>query len=170
MHGISVCIYGCGSFDLKQTCSYEHSTSTQVSISVSDHAGLLYSQAKALLSLPSTSELAHRIINALAMHGGQRFASQAGETAGVPDDLSRSQSVLGSEPQCRGARSPLLTEVRRTWLPSSCQFWNVSTGLLLRQLHRLGAAAQDSLGVSAEDADADMHRSLVTMFNSRLDM
>ena len=107
MHGISVCIYGCGGFDLKHTCSYEHSASTQVSISVSDHAGLLYSQAKALLSLPSASELAHRIINALAMHGGQRFASQAGETAGVPDDLSRSQSVLGSEPQCRGAQSSI---------------------------------------------------------------
>ena len=132
-------------------------------------AGLLYSQAKALLGLPSASELAHRIINALAMHSGQRFASQAGETAGVPDDLSRSQSVLGSEPQCRG-RSPLIREVRRIWLPSSCQFWNVSTGLLLRQLHRLGAEALDSLGLSAEDADADMHRSLVTMFNSRLDM
>ena len=53
-----------------------------LSMKLADHAGLLYSQAKALLSLPGASELAHRTINALAMNGGQRFASQAGETAG----------------------------------------------------------------------------------------
>ena len=47
-----------------------------------DCAGLLYSPAKALLSLPSASELVHGIINALEMNGGQRFASQAGEAAG----------------------------------------------------------------------------------------
>ena len=72
---------------------------------LADCAGLLYAQAKALLRLPSASELAHRIINALAMHGGQRFASQAGETAGVPDHLSHSYIGLGTEPQCRKERS-----------------------------------------------------------------
>ena len=72
---------------------------------VSDHAGLLYSQAKALLSLPSASELAHRIINALAMHGGQRFASQAGETAGGPRFLLPLSLVLRREEQYREEES-----------------------------------------------------------------
>ena len=66
--------------------------------------------------------------------------------------------------------SPLFSGVCRTWLPASCQSCNMLTGLLLRQLHRLEAEAQLSLGISAEDADMDMHRSLVTVFNSRLDM
>ena len=46
-------------------------------------AGLLYSQAKALLALPHAHVLVQRIIGALAINGGQRFAAQAGETAGM---------------------------------------------------------------------------------------
>jgi len=46
-------------------------------------AGLLYSQAKALLSLPRAHELVERIISALSINGGQCFASQAGVTAGM---------------------------------------------------------------------------------------
>ena len=46
------------------------------------HAGLLYSQARALLALPRAQELVQRIIGALAINGGQRFAAQVGETAG----------------------------------------------------------------------------------------
>ena len=105
MHGIFFCIYGCVSFDLKRTRSHDVVLSTQVSVRVSERAGLLYSQAKAPLGLPSASELAHRIINALAMHGGQRFASQAGETAGGPQPLSHPYLVLGSDPQCREVQS-----------------------------------------------------------------
>lgn len=48
-------------------------------------AGLLYSQAKALLALPHAHVLVQRIIGALAINGGQRFAAQAGETAGAPN-------------------------------------------------------------------------------------
>lgn len=46
------------------------------------HAGLLYSQARALLALPRAQLLVQRIIGALAINGGQRFAAQVGETAG----------------------------------------------------------------------------------------
>ena len=46
------------------------------------HAGLLYSQARALLALPRAEVLVRRIIGALATNGGQRFAAQVGETAG----------------------------------------------------------------------------------------
>ena len=46
------------------------------------HAGLLYSQARALLAPPRAQVLVRCIISALAINGGQRFAAQAGETAG----------------------------------------------------------------------------------------
>ena len=46
------------------------------------HAGLLYSQARALLALPRAEVLVRCIVGALAINGGQRFAAQAGETAG----------------------------------------------------------------------------------------
>lgn len=45
-------------------------------------AGLLYSQARALLAMPRAQVLVQRIIGALAVNGGQRFAAQVGETAG----------------------------------------------------------------------------------------
>lgn len=46
------------------------------------HAGLLYSQARALLALPCAQKLVRCIVGALAINGGLRFAAQAGETAG----------------------------------------------------------------------------------------
>ena len=46
----------------------------------------------------------------------------------------------------------------------------LSTGLLLRQLHRLGEQAQDDPGHSAKDVEKDIRQSLVTVFNSRPDM
>lgn len=46
-------------------------------------AGLLYGQARGLLADPRAKDLVRRIVDALGMNGGQRFITQAGETAGL---------------------------------------------------------------------------------------
>lgn len=59
-------------------------------------AGLLYGQARGLLADPRAKDLVRRVVDSLGASCGQRFITQAGETAGL---LLRQLERLGPDMQ-----------------------------------------------------------------------